>query len=293
MRILILGGDGMLGHQLLKSYHGRHEVAITLRRDRGDYQSQLLDMAVQVYSGVDVRSTDRLAELFADFQPEAVINAVGIIKQRDEAKASIPSLEINSLLPHRLSILCKMAGARLVQMSTDCVFSGMKGNYTENDFPDADDLYGRSKYLGEVHDPHCITLRSSIIGLELSRNKSLVEWFLAQKGQIKGFTQAIYTGLTTAEMARVIEHLLLNKQELSGVWQVASHAINKYDLLTMLAGMLQRADIAIEMDDSFSCDRSLDGSRFEKVAGYQIESWEKMVEDLAKQIKQREEGKIA
>lgn len=293
MRILILGGDGMLGHQLLNSYHEQHEVAITLRRDRGDYPLQLLDRAAQTYSGVDVRSTDRLTELFADFQPEAVINAVGIIKQRDEAKASIPSLEINSLLPHRLSVLCKMVGARLVQMSTDCVFSGKKGNYAEADFPDADDLYGRSKYLGEVHDAHCITLRSSIIGLELSRNKSLVEWFLAQKGQIKGFTRAIYTGLTTQEMARVIEDLLLNRQELSGVWQVASRAINKYDLLTMLADRLQRVDISIDADDSFFCDRSLDGFRFEKAVGYQMASWEKMVTDLAEQIKQREEGKTA
>lgn len=293
MRILILGGDGMLGHQLLNSYHEQHEVAITLRRDRGDYPSRLLDMGAKAYSGIDVRSTDRLAELFADFQPEAVINAVGIIKQRDEAKASVPSLEINSLLPHRLSVLCKMVGARLVQMSTDCVFSGGKGNYAEDDFPDADDLYGRSKYLGEVHDPHCITLRSSIIGLELSRNKSLVEWFLAQKGQIKGFTRAIYSGLTTEEMARVIEDLLLNQQDLSGVWQVASRAINKYDLLTMLADSLQRTDISIDADDSFICDRSLDGSRFEKTVGYSVASWEKMVAELAEQIKQREEGKRA
>jgi len=283
----------MLGHQLLNSYHEQHEVAITLRRDRGDYSSQLLDRAAQTYLGVDVRSTDRLAELFSDFQPEAVINAVGIIKQRDEAKASIPSLEINSLLPHRLSVLCKMVGARFVQMSTDCVFSGKKGNYAEDDFPDADDLYGRSKYLGEVHDAHCITLRSSIIGLELSRNKSLIEWFLAQKGQIKGFTRAIYSGLTTQEMARVIEDLLLNQQELSGVWQVASRTISKYDLLTMLADRLQRADISIDADDSFLCDRSLDGSRFEKAVGYQMASWEKMVTDLVEQIKQREEGKTA
>jgi dTDP-4-dehydrorhamnose reductase len=197
MRILILGGDGMLGHQLLIAYQQRHDVRVTLRRDLNDYTSYGLFNTENSYTGIDVRNNDRLVEVFSEFHPEAVINAVGIIKQRAEAIDAIPSLEINALLPHRLAVLCKATGSRLVQMSTDCVFSGKKGNYIETDESDAQDLYGKTKYLGELHENHCLTLRTSIIGLELSRRKSLVEWFLAQRGTIKGYKKAIFSGFTT------------------------------------------------------------------------------------------------
>jgi len=287
MRILILGGDGMLGHQLLNSFGKRYDVAVTLRRDLRDYPSPVFDMANRIYSGIDVRSTDRLTEVFAVFCPEVVINAVGIIKQRDEAKASIPILEINALLPHRLSVLCKMLGARMVQVSTDCVFSGKKGHYTEDDFPDANDLYGRSKYMGEVHEAHCITLRSSIIGLELSRNKSLIEWFLAKKGSIKGFRKAIYTGITTMEMARVIERVIVHYPKLSGIYHVASEPINKYNLLSKLSEKLHRTDIIIEPDDDFVCDRSLNSERFNYETNYIAPNWDEMLNELAALINLR------
>jgi dTDP-4-dehydrorhamnose reductase len=281
MRILILGGDGMLGHQLLKSFNERHDVAITLRRDLWDYSAPIFDKACRIYANIDVRSTDRLTEVFADLRPEVIINAVGIIKQRDEAKAPLPSLEINALLPHRLTVLCRMIGARLFQISTDCVFSGKKGDYTEDDFPDADDLYGRSKYLGEVHEAHCITLRTSIIGLELSRKKSLIEWFLAQTGTIKGFRKAIYTGLTTMEMARVIERVIVHYPQLSGVYHVASEPITKYHLLSRLAEKLNRTDINIGPDDDFVCDRSLNAERFRSETHYAAPNWDEMLDELA------------
>ena len=189
MRLLILGGDGMLGHQLLKSLAPRHEVRVTLRQDMEAYAAyQLFDNA-NSYTGIDVRSLERLAEVLADFRPEAVINAVGIVKQRPTAKESIPSLEINSLLPHRLAVLCKAIGARLIHLSTDCIFSGKKGNYQESDPSDAEDLYGKTKFLGETQENHCLTLRTSIIGRELSRNKSLLEWFLAQRRHNQGLYQ--------------------------------------------------------------------------------------------------------
>lgn len=174
MRILILGGDGMLGHQLLQHFQTDHVVRVTLRRDLAVYRDAGLFDSDNAYAGVDVRSTDRLIEVVADFQPEAVINAVGIVKQRKLVNESIPSLEINALFPHRLAMICKRNGARLVHVSTDCVFSGRKGGYTEQDESDAVDLYGRSKFLGEVHDSDCITFRTSIIGLELSRRTGLM-----------------------------------------------------------------------------------------------------------------------
>lgn len=287
MRILILGGDGMLGHQLLKSFVKQHNVAITLRRDLGDYPSPVFDKTIQIYYRIDVCSTDRLIEVFADFRPEVIINAVGIIKQRDEAKASIPCLEINALLPHRLSVLCNIVGARLIQISTDCIFSGKKGDYTEDDFPDANDLYGRSKYMGEVHEAHCITLRSSIIGLELARNKSLIEWFLAQKGTIKGFRKAIYTGITTMEMARVIKLVIIHYPKLFGVYHVASEPITKYHLLSKLAKKLHRTDIIIEPDDDFVCDRSLNAERFKYKTNYVAPNWDEMLDELVDLINLR------
>lgn len=279
MRILILGGDGMLGHQLLKSLAPRHQVRVTLRQDLESYSSYQLFDKDNAYFGIDVRSFERLAEVVADFRPEAIINAVGIVKQRPTAKESIPSLEINSLLPHRLSVLCKAVGARLVHLSTDCIFSGKKGNYQETDPSDAEDLYGKTKFLGETQDSHCLTLRTSIIGRELSRHKSLLEWFLGQTGTIRGFTKAIYNGFTTLEMSRIIENMLVNHPEASGVYQVSSEPINKYDLLLLFREKLDHM-VEIVPDDKFYCDRSLDSTRFRAEFAYTPPTWDAMIEEL-------------
>jgi dTDP-4-dehydrorhamnose reductase len=286
MRILILGGDGMLGHQLLIAYQQRHDVRVTLRRDLNDYTSYGLFNTENSYTGIDVRNNDRLVEVFSEFHPEAVINAVGIIKQRAEAIDAIPSLEINALLPHRLAVLCKATGSRLVQMSTDCVFSGKKGNYIETDESDAQDLYGKTKYLGELHENHCLTLRTSIIGLELSRRKSLVEWFLAQRGTIKGYKKAIFSGFTTIELGRVIEKLLVSHPDASGLYNLASSSINKYELLLLLKKKLG-LDINIKADDSLKIDRSLNSMQFNEKFNYTPPGWEKMIEELAQDIKGR------
>lgn len=287
MRCLILGGDGMLGHQLLMSWQGRHDVRVTVRNPLAAYARHGLFHTQNTYANVDVQETDRVLEVLGDFRPDAVINCVGIIKQRSAAKESIPSLEINSLLPHRLRLICAAAGARLVHLSTDCVFNGRRGMYRQTDHADAEDLYGLSKYLGEVSEGPAITIRSSIIGLELARKQSLIEWFLAQRGAIRGFTRAIYTGVTTAEMARVIEHILLNEPDLHGVWQVASDPINKHDLLCRLSAHLGRRDVTVTPDPSFHCDRSLDGSDFAKKTGYQVPDWDQMLRELAVQIQGR------
>lgn len=288
MRILILGGDGMLGHRLLMHLQQNHETKVTLRRDLSAYEQYGLFTPENSYTGVEVGDRERLLEVAGDFRPEAVVNAVGIIKQRGAAKEAIPSLEINSLLPHRLAVLCKAIGARLVHVSTDCVFSGRKGNYTEEDIADAEDLYGRSKLLGEVAEPGSVTLRTSIIGLELARKGSLIEWFLAQKGEIRGFTKAIYTGLTTAEMSRVIERVLVDHPDLSGVWQVASAPINKYDLLVRFAEILGRDDLNITPDDSVEIDRSLVPAAFERATGYSAPGWDGMLEELGAEVRERQ-----
>lgn len=288
MRILIFGGDGMLGHELLQSWRDRHEVWVTLRQGKSAYRPHEGLFRERALFDVDVRRLQDVVDAVAAAKPDAVINAVGIVKQRAAAKEAIPSLEINALFPHRLAQVCAAAGARMVHLGTDCVFSGQKGRYTESDTPDPKDLYGRTKQLGEVAEPHCLTLRTSIIGLELGRQGSLIEWFLAQRGRIKGFRRAIYTGLTTTEMARAIEHFLVSEPALGGLWQLSSDPIDKYDLLTRLAKRLGRADVDIVPDDEFVCDRSLDSSALRARTAYRVPSWDAMLDELAEHVVRRQ-----
>lgn len=281
MRILILGGAGMLGHQLWRHLHKDHEVWVTLRKPFSHYSGYGLFEPGRTFSGVDVTNADALIGAFRAARPEVVVNCIGIIKQLKEAKNALLSLTTNAVLPHQLAQLCSVAGARLVHISTDCVFSGKKGNYTEEDVSDAEDLYGRTKFLGEVHEPHCFTLRTSIIGRELETRSGLMEWFLSQRGKkIKGFRRVIYTGFTTYELARVIETVLLKHVDIGGLWQVSSDPINKYDLLS-IAKRAFGWEGEIVPDDTFVCERGLDSTRFRKKTGYQPPSWQAMMEELA------------
>jgi dTDP-4-dehydrorhamnose reductase len=288
MRILVLGGDGMLGHQLVRSWRSRHEVFATLRQEPAAYRGLALFDPDRTLHGVDVRQLQDVVSAIGRVRPDAVVNAVGIVKQRATAKESIPSLEVNALFPHRLAELCLAAQARVVHLSTDCVFSGSKGSYVESDPPDPKDLYGRSKLLGEISEPHCLTLRTSIIGLELGRKTSLIEWYLAQRGTIRGFRHAIYTGLTTQEMARAIEHALVREPTLSGTWHLSSDPISKYDLLARLGRRLGRADVELVPDDKFRCDRSLDSTALKGLWTYRVPPWDAMLDELAAAIEERD-----
>jgi dTDP-4-dehydrorhamnose reductase len=290
MRALILGGDGMLGHELQLRWSPRHEVWVTLRKARGAYGPRAEAFGPRALFGVDARLDGPVAEALSRARPEVVVNAVGIVKQREAAHDPVLSIEVNALLPHRLARLCRAAGARLVHVSTDCVFSGARGGYTEGDAPDPVDLYGRSKWLGEVADqPHVLTLRTSIIGLELSRATGLVEWFLAQRGTVPGYRRAIYTGLTTAELSRALEQLALEPgpAPLHGLWHLAAARIDKHDLLTRLARRLGRTDVTIVPDDAVACDRSLDGRALEARSSYRVPSWDAMLDELAESIQRR------
>jgi dTDP-4-dehydrorhamnose reductase len=284
MKLLVLGGDGMLGHQVLSQLRAKYEIYVTLRREQESYESLRLFDARRAYYGVDARSLGALREVVTACRPDAVINAIGIVKQRAEAIDAIQSLEINALLPHRLAVICEAVGARLVHFSTDCVFSGRRGNYLETDVSDAEDLYGRTKFLGEPSGQHCLTLRTSIIGRELNRKSGLLEWLLTQRGTIKGYTNAIFSGFTTLEMARVIDNILATKALLSGVYHVSSEPISKFDLLTMIRDALG-LPVEIEPYGEFKCDRSLDSSRFRKATGYRPPAWKVMVEELAQDIR--------
>jgi dTDP-4-dehydrorhamnose reductase len=279
MKLLVLGGDGMLGHQLLRSLAARHEVRVTLRRELAAYREYGLFNASNAYDHVDVTDDARLLDVLAEARPDCLINAVGIVKQRPQASETIPSLKVNSLLPHELALMARCIGARFVHFSTDCVFSGRKGNYSETDLPDPVDLYGRSKLLGEVDAPQCITIRTSIIGHELANRKSLVEWFLAQRGVVRGYTRAIYSGVTTIELARILDMLITDHPQASGIWHVASKPIDKFSLLKLVCRQYGM-DTEIVPDADFQCDRSLDASKFSVAFGYTPPSWEQMIAEM-------------
>ena len=277
MKVLVLGVSGMLGNAVFRYFSeaGDYEVFGSARSSavRHAFAPAL---ANKIIVGTDVDNPDSLALLFSKVKPHVVINCIGLIKQLAEADDPLSAIPINALLPHRLARLCDVAGARLVHMSTDCVFAGTKGMYTEADMSDAKDLYGRSKYLGEVDYPHAITLRTSIIGHELSGAHSLVGWFLAQQGSVKGFRRAIFSGLPTVELARVIRDHVLPHPELRGLYHVSAEPINKFDLLTLVARAYGKT-IAITPDDKLVIDRSLDSSRFREATGYQPEPWPELV----------------
>ena len=283
MRLLILGSSGMLGHQLWRGLHAQHDTWVTLRRPVADFEVHNLFDEAKAIQFDDITDDTALERALGQAKPEAVINCVGLIKQRDEASDEALTLRVNAEFPHRLAKRCGEAGARLIHFSTDCIFAGTKGNYTESDPSDAADLYGQSKYQGEVADAHSATLRTSVIGHELATNLALLDWFLSQRGQaISGFTKAIYSGFTTLEMARIVDRILTQHPALSGVWHVASEPISKFALLQLCREKLGWEGV-IEPNDEFVCDRSLNADRFNQATGYTPPSWEAMISELAQQ----------
>lgn len=279
-RVLVLGGSGMLGHKLWQVLDQRMDAYATLRTtEHPAARPALLDPA-RTIPQVAADSFDTVERALDSAQPQVVVNCIGIVKQAREARDPIPSISINSLFPHRLAALCRAEGVRLIHVSTDCVFSGRVGRYTEDDIPDPVDLYGRSKLLGEVEDGDCLTVRTSIIGRELSGTSGLLEWFLGQPTEVRGFRRAIFSGLTTQALSRMIASIIIDHPDLSGVRHVASTPISKFDLLCLLKNAY-RLSVEIVPDDEIACDRSLDGTRFEQETGLQSPSWREMVAELA------------
>jgi dTDP-4-dehydrorhamnose reductase len=287
VKALILGGDGMLGHEVLRLLAEHHETRVTLRLEPERYGAWPEFDASNTYFGVDLRYTPHLVDVMADFRPDVVVNAAGVVKQRPDGQHPLPNLEINAVLPHRVATVCRASGARLIHISTDCVFSGERGNYSEADQPSPVDTYGCAKLLGEVVGEGSVTLRTSIIGLELKRKAGLIEWFLSQAGRVDGYRRAIFSGLTTGELSRVIRDLIQRHPGASGLYHLGAAAISKYELLRMV-GARCRPDVEITPDDTFRCDRSLDSSKFMRTFGYSPPTWDHMVEELCGQIRARE-----
>jgi dTDP-4-dehydrorhamnose reductase len=281
MRILIIGGGGMLGHKLVQAWKSKFDVWVTLKSDFKNYEKYGFYEQTKTLTGIDAENFASVLEALEKAQPDIIFNAVGVIKQLPSSKDVVKTLTVNSIFPHRLSEAAAKFNARLINISTDCVFDGARGNYNEEDLSNATDLYGKSKNLGEVTGENCLTLRTSIIGRELNTAHSLVEWFLSHRGKkVKGYLNAIYTGFPTVVMAGIIGNLIEHHEDLSGLYHISSEPINKYDLLKLINEAYD-ADIEIEPFDDFRIDRSLDSTKIRKLTGFQPASWEEMIREMA------------
>jgi dTDP-4-dehydrorhamnose reductase len=280
VRVLVLGASGMLGHKLWQVFASRFNTYITLRQDFDSYALYGLFDPVRTVDNVSVQDCDSVVRAMAAVRPAVAVNCIGIVKQAAAAKDPLTSIWINALFPHRLARLCQIAGCRLIHISTDCVFSGRKGNYSESAVADAEDLYGRTKFLGEVSYDNCLTLRTSMIGREVATSHGLIEWFLGQKGKvIRGYTQAIFSGFTTNALAEIIAQIISEHPNLYGVWHVASEPISKFDLLS-LTKQTYGLDIQIEPDETVTVDRSLDAARFRRATDSVPPPWSDMIEQM-------------
>ena len=281
MRVLVLGGGGMLGHKLSQTLSRSFDVWSTVRRASGEYNRFGIFAPGRLIEGVDALRMDSVKSAIAAVRPAVVINCIGIIKQLPAANDPVASIEINALFPQQLSIACGDANAWLIHVSTDCVFSGRRGHYAESDVADAEDLYGRTKLVGEPTGPGTLVLRTSTIGRELSTSAGLAEWFIAHRGgRVKGFRRAKFSGLTTIALAEVIRDLILLPTRLTGLYHVGTADIDKYDLLCRLNDALGLG-IHIDMDESFAVDRSLDSTRFWSATSLPRPDWAGMIATLA------------
>lgn len=279
-RILVLGASGMLGSTLFRALSmnpefqtfGTIREVSTKRHFASEFHNALI-------SNVHLDGELGLLSAFAVAKPDVVINCIGIIKQLSNTNDYLENLSINAMFPHRLAKYCDVMNARLVHFSTDCIFTGKQGLYREEDFPDANDLYGRTKFLGEVSYKHSLTLRTSIIGHELNRSKSLVEWFLSQSDEVKGFTKAVFSGMPTIEVARVIMEYVIPNLEISGLYHLSVDPINKYDLLNLVANIYGKK-IKITPDDQFVIDRSLNSDRFRRATGFKPTPWPELIKTM-------------
>jgi dTDP-4-dehydrorhamnose reductase len=281
MKILIFGGGGMLGHKLVQKWTDKFDVWTTIRGDLQNYENSNLFNKGNTIQDINVENIFSVEKVINDVRPNVIVNAVGLIKQLPTAKNVIKTLSINSIFPHQLADLSQKYKTRLITISTDCVFSGEKGNYTETDVPDAQDLYGKSKNLGEVTTENCLTIRTSIIGREINTAHSLVEWFLSNGGgRVKGFVNAIYSGFPTTIFADILAELIEKHQDLSGLYHISSEPINKYNLLKLIDAAYD-ARIEIEPDEDFKIDRSLDSTKYRKATGFSPVSWQEMIKLMA------------
>ncbi|HEY4216009.1 MAG TPA: SDR family oxidoreductase [Gemmatimonadaceae bacterium] len=283
MKVLVLGGGGMLGHKMFQQLAARFpDTYCTLRGTRSEagFNGVIPADLGTVLERIDAGHWPSLERLLSDLRPDVIVNCVGAIKQRAAAADALVSIALNALLPHQLASTVAGWNGRLIHFSTDCVFSGHRGSYAEDDVSDAEDLYGRTKFLGETAAPNALTIRTSIIGRELRHHASLLDWFLSQSGlSVRGYTKALWSGVTTSHLADVVGDLVVAPTPLSGLYQLSSGCVSKFELLKLLRDAYAKR-IEIVPDDDVHCDRSLNGQRFAAATGYRFPGWPALLQQL-------------
>jgi len=283
MRICILGAGGMLGHMLVRVLSETHDVYGTSKQEWSATASLAKFLNKEKWiAGVDAKDITTVSALFRAHEFDVVINCIGVVKQRGHRTSEEEMVEVNAHFPHKLLSICDAFGARLIHISTDCVFSGNKGNYVETDNPDPVDIYGSSKLAGEIVDDHNLTIRTSHVGRELTNFTSLFEWILSNRGKkVVGYSNVIYSGLTTFSLSVVINSLLTTGSSINGLVHVASNPIDKFKLITELNNRLD-LDINVEIDKSVVLNRSLLSSDQITQLGIEIPSWDQMLDNFCK-----------
>jgi dTDP-4-dehydrorhamnose reductase len=280
VKILILGTTGMLGHKLMQVLSPGFDVTGTVRGNAQKLANHPVFAGMNIIGNVRADDIRDIQNMIVKIKPDVVVNCIGIVKQLPEANDPLSAIAINALFPHQLAKICRQKKIRLIHLSTDCVFSGNRGNYTEDDPSDADDLYGKTKFLGEVNYPGCLTIRTSIIGRELNTSHGLIEWFLSQEEKtVFGYKKAIFSGLTTIALSEMINTIISDYPELHGVRQIASEPISKFDLLHLVK-KIYGMTIVIEPDETVINNRSLNPDKFKKETTIRIPSWQHMITQM-------------
>jgi dTDP-4-dehydrorhamnose reductase len=284
-KILVLGASGMLGHKVFEvlSEKGKWDVLGVVRSKKSLGPSFPHELEGKIVDNISAENFEIVARLLVKEKPEVVINCIGIIKQKEKGEDSYKMILLNSLFPHQVAEVCRQIGARFITISTDCIFDGQKGSeYLETDLPTCHDVYGMTKYLGEVKGKNSLTLRTSLIGHELRSNLSLLDWFLSQRGDsVKGYTNAIFSGFTTLEFANLLAGKIIPDKRLAGLYQISVNPISKYDLLKIIARNY-RKKITIKPDSKIVINRSLNSDRLKKRINYSQPDWENLIYSMHK-----------
>jgi dTDP-4-dehydrorhamnose reductase len=254
-------------------------VSGTIREPEPDPRLKALLPDTRFHGDAKVERIESFRRAIEDAEPDAIINCIGVVKQDKETPAETMTL-VNSEFPHRVAELAAEANAKLIHISTDCVFSGARGPYAEADAPDPVDLYGRSKLLGELDQPGTLTLRLSMIGHEIRHHRGLLDWLVAQRGgRVQGYANALFSGLTTIALTEILASVLRDHPKLEGLYHVSADPISKFALLQAV-NRIYGLGIEIERDEAFWCDRRLDSSRFRQATGWRPSSWEEMIRTM-------------
>lgn len=282
MKILILGSSGMLGSAFLNrlSKNSMYRVYGTLRK-KAQIKFFPPELKNNFFIQEDMELFNFCSRIIKETKPCLVINCIGMIKQLNPNENLRNTFLINSLFPHVLANYCKDTKSHLIHFSTDCVFDGKSGNYSEENQHSAEDIYGISKSIGEVSYKNSLTIRTSIIGHELRNKKSLLEWFLGESQEVQGYKNAIFSGLPTNELAAIIDEKIIQRKLIHGIYNVSSQPISKFDLLQLIKRIYDK-DIIINPEYSFKINRSLNSSKFRKLTGFEPRSWEEMIISMRK-----------